>query len=531
MKKILALLLALTMVFTLCACGNTPAPTEATSTEAASTEAASTEAASTEAAATEATAPAEPKRTDLKIQLKTEPTTFDFQQDQSTARTLIGLNLFANLLTYDKDDNLIGELAETWSHNDDFSEWTFVLNPNAKFSDGSPVTADDVVYSFNRAKELAVIVAFSSIDSVEAVSEREVKFVLAATEVRFDHTVAGDGYCILSKAYMEGGADLTKEAAITSGPYYLDQWNLGSDIVLKANEYYVLGEPEIKEVDCIFIADDNTAIVAFESGQVDYITCGNTLLASEVETVETFDNVQFVPLESASYSHMGLNFGFEPFADKNVRKAINLCLNRDYFIAILGGMGIPAGVLPVFEGVGGYLPGYDIPAGDVEAAKAALAESAYPDGFTFKLSCFGSSVSLAENIQSQLKEIGIIVDIDQCPDNPTLIQKIINASYEGYITSYTGVDGDIGSFVGLYSSEGALNGDRPNDYGPKLVESKSLVGAEREAVLKEAYDIMADTVPYIGLYFKKGLFACSADLDFGVNTIHSYLQFDTMSWN
>ncbi len=526
MKKVLAMLLAMVMLFALCACGKT-AP-EAPANEAPANEAPANDAPGNETAPTE---PAEPKRTDLKIQLKTEPTTLDFHQDQSTARTYIGLNLFANLLTYDKDDNLIGELAETWSHNADFSEWTFVLNPNAKFSDGSPVTVEDVVYSFNRAKELAVIAAFKSIDSVEAVSESEVKFVLAATDVRFDHTVASDGYCILSKSYMEGGADLTKEAAVTSGPYYLDQWNLGSDIVLKANEYYVLGAPEIKEVDCIFIADNNTAIVAFESGQIDYLTCGTTLAASEVETVETFDNVQFVPLKSASYSHMGLNFGFGPFADKNVRKAIDLCLNRDYFVAILGGMGIPAGVLPVFDGVGGYLPGYDIPAGDVEAAKAALAESAYPDGFTFKLSCYGSSVAIAESVQSQLKEIGIIVDIDQCPDNPTLIQKIVNGSYEGYITSYTGVDGDIGSFSGLYSSEGALNGDRPNDYGPKLIEAKSLVGAEREAVLKEAYDIMADTVPYIGLYFKKGVFACSADLDFGVNTIHSYLQFDTMSWN
>ncbi len=499
MKKILSLLLALTMVLCLFASG------------------------------TSATAYAEAPST-LKIQLKTEPTTFDFQQDQTTARTYIGLNLFANLLTYDKDDNLIGELAETWSHSEDYSEWTFALKPDAKFSDGSAITVEDVVYTFNRAKELAVITAFKSINSVEAISESEVKFILAETDVRFDHTIASDGYCILSKAYMEGGADLTKEAAVTSGPYYLDQWTLGESIILKANENYVLGAPSIKEVDCIFIADNNTSIVAFESGQVDFITCGTTLAASEVETVETFDNVQFIPLKSAAYTHMGLNFGFEPFTDKNVRKAIDLCLNRDYFIAILGGMGIPAGVLPVFEGVGGYLPGYDIPSGDVEAAKAALAESAYPDGFTFTLSCYGSNVALAENIQSQLKEIGIIVDIDQCPDNSTLIQKIINGSYEAYITSYTGVDGDIGSFVGLYSSEGALNGDRPNEYGPLLQEAKALVGAEREAVLKEAYDMMEDVVPYIGLYFKKGVFACSADLDIGVNTIHSYLQFDTMSW-
>ena len=525
MKKILAMLLAMVMLFALCACGKT-AP-EAPANEAPANEAPANDAPGNETAPTE---PAEPKRTDLKIQFKTEPTTLDFQHDQTTARTLIGLNLFANLLTYDSSGNLKGELAESWDHNGDFTEWTFVLNPAAKFSDGSALTVDDVIYTFNRGLDSAFITEAVPLVSCEAIAENEVKIVLSEPKARFDYTLAGDGFCILSKAYMESGADLTTEAAITSGPYYLAEWNLGSDMVLKANEYYVLGAPSIKEVDCVFIADNNTALVALESGQVDYITAGTPLAASELETVQTFDNVQLVPLPRSTYAHMGINFQFGPFSDKNVRKAVDLCLNRDYFTAILGDMAMPAGVLPVFEGIGGYLPGYEIPSGDVEAARAALAESAYPDGFTFKISVYSpNNVSVAESIQDQLKEIGIIVDIDQCPDNPTLIQKILNGNYEAYITSYS-ADGDVGGFAGLYSSESALNFDRPNDYGPLLKKSQSLVGAERDEVLKEAYALLEEEIPYIGLYFPRGYMACSADLDYGIATIQCWLRFATMSW-
>lgn len=525
MKKILALLLAMTMLFALCACGSkTEAPAAAPAQEAA---APAEEAA---APAEEAAAPAEAKRTDLKIQFATEPSTLDFHQNQETARTQITQNMFANLVTYD-NSGLIGELAESWSYNEDFTEWTFVIKSGAKFSDGSDITLDDIVYSMNRGLEINFIPEYAQVVSCEAISDNEIKFTLNAPNTLFDRTIAGDGFNVLSKAYMESGADLSIEAGITSGPYYLESWTPGSEMVLKANEGYVLGAPAIKEVDCIFIADTNTAVVALESGQVDYITAnGSSLTASEVETVQTFDNVQFVPLSSANYVHMALNFNYEPFADKNVRQAMDLCINRDYLCAILGGLGTPAGRLPTYEGIGGYLPGYDVLGGDLEAAKAKLAESAYPDGFSFVFSCTAKYLPVVESVQAQLKEIGIIVDIDQCVDFPTVNQKMIDGSYQASIYGYTSVTGDIGAFAGLYDTDTANNWDRPNEYGPLLAQSVSLVGAERDALLKEAYDIMYDYVPYLGMYFGQGFFACSEDLDFGVNSVTKQLLFGTMSW-
>lgn len=277
MKKFLALLLALIMVFALCACGKDPAPAAAPAADAS--------AAAPADAAEPAAEQAAPKRTDLKVQMGSEPDSLDPQTNNTSANTLVTQNLYACLLTHDAEGKAIGELAETWSYSDDLTEWNFVLKDGAKFSDGSDLTADDVIFTMERGIELAFREDFALFASVEKVSDKEVKFVLNAPNALFEHKI-GD-IPILSKAYVESGADLTKEAAVTSGPYYLEQWNIESDLLLKANPYYVGGEPAIKEVDVVIITDPNTAIVAFESGQVDYVMGKASLTASEIETVST----------------------------------------------------------------------------------------------------------------------------------------------------------------------------------------------------------------------------------------------------
>ena len=523
MKKAIAILLALVML--LCcftACGKTEdAPAAGNDAPAAGNDA--------PAAGNDAGDAAEPKRTDLKVQLNAEPTTLDFHNDQTTARTYIGLNLFANLLTYDEEGNLVGELAESWSNNDDLTEWTFKIKTGAKFSDGSEITIDDVIYSFQRGKDAGFLADYQKIESIEAISDTEVKFTLTAPNGRFGYALANDGWCILSKAYMESGADLTTEAAVTSGAYYLADWTMGTSMTLKANEGYVLGAPEIKEVECVFIPDRNTAVVALESKQVDLLTNGGTLNAAEMEVVETFDGVKFVPRASTSFTVFCPNFQFAPFSDVNVRKAVNLAIDRDYILAMLGGAQTAAGIIPINEQIGGYLPGYEPATRDVEAAKALMAESTQPNGFTFTVLCNASYVPVCEAIQAQLGEIGITMEIEQVADASVIVERINAGTMEAFVTGYSGVTGDIGSWAGLYG--GMFNGDKGNEYGPMITAADGLFGAERDAHLKATYDLMTEVVPTIGLYFNNGSWACDENLNFGINNITTYLRFGTMSWN
>ena len=136
MKKTLAILLCLVMLLScFTACGKAEEKSEAAAPEAGNE--AAPEAGNEAAAEGEAE---EAKRTDLKVQLNGEPTTLDFHADQTTARSNVSYNLYANLVTYGEDGKLMGELAETWSSNEELTEWTFTLKDGAKFSDGSDIT-------------------------------------------------------------------------------------------------------------------------------------------------------------------------------------------------------------------------------------------------------------------------------------------------------------------------------------------------------------------------------------------------------
>lgn len=504
MKKIIAIVLALVMTFALCACGKAEPKQVATGE----------------------------KRTDLKVQLAAEPTTLDFQAASVDATSLLAWNLNSNLLTYDLDGNIVGDLAEKWEYNDDITEWTFMLRDGIKFSDGSEITADDVVFSINRGKEMAFNSYYEQIVSCEAVSDKEIKIVLSAPNSVFDRQLAMDAFGILSKAYIEGGADLSSEAAVTSGPYYLAEWNAESDMLLKANEFYYAGIPAITDVDIVFIADQNTAMIALESNQVDYVV--SILTAGDVENVKSADGIQLVDTNRTSYVMMCPNFLYEPFADANVRRAMNLAINRNDFSALLGGLCTPAGPLDIQEGIGGYIEGYGkAPVADIEKAKQYMQESGYPDGFEFELMTIADYVQIAESIQSQLKEIGITVNIKECADISTIDEAAVTGEYQGCIEILNNVIGDISGAGLIYDPDNILclnHHTEGNEYGKALTQCVAFDGDERVKMLEESYKMVEDLVPYIGCYYPILYNACSADLNYGMQIPTSFARFATMSW-
>lgn len=514
MKKAIAILLCLMMLVScFTACG------KAEDTPVADNKAEAEDSGAADAA----------KRTDLKIQLVEEPASMDSHNDTSLARAYVALNLHANLLTFDENGQLVGELAESWSHNDELTEWTFVLKQGAKFSDGSDITVDDVIYTFQRGKDVGVRDDFKNVASIEALSDTEVKFTLSSPNGRLDYGFAGDGFGIMSKAYVESGADLTSEAAVTSGPYHLVDWTMGTSMTLKANDTYVLGAPEIKDVEFIFIPDRNTAVVALESGQIDILCNGGTLNTAEIEVVETFDGIQFVPRLSTTLINFVPNHRFEPFSDVNIRKAIDLAIDRDYLVAMTGKTRTPAGLIPATEQIGGYLPGYEAHARDLEAAKALMAESSYPDGFSFTVLANSSNVVACEGLQAQLRDIGITMEVEQVANASVIMERVKEGSLDAFCTGVTGRNGDVTGWIKLFNGDYTLNKD--NEYAPMLAASNGLVGEERDAMLKEAYDLITEDVPVWPLYWNDGCWACDENLNFGVNNIFSYLRCNTMSWN
>ncbi len=486
-------------------------------------------------AASPVAAVADSGREDVRIQFYEEPPTADIMYDASVSTGILGSNLYAYLFELDENGEPTGALADSWEWNDDYTAVTVTLKDGIKFSDGSEITAEDVVFSMERGKEAGFSTYFSYIDSVTANGDKEVTFTLTQPYTVFLYALTTCYFGIMSKAAVEGGMDVSKAPNVTSGPYYIDAWNMGSDIVLKANEYYYEGEPEIKTADLIFMGDENTALTALQSGDIDFMMSVLGLSGSAKTQIEETEGLHTIPFNNTAYTFMSLNHDVEYFADVNVRKAIDCAINReDIILASVDGMATPASI-PIQEGLGGYLDGYEATAYDVEKAKEYMAESAYPDGFSFTLLCGTPSwKKVGTTIQAELAEIGITVNIEE-QEVGTIVTNITGGNYEAAIISWSNACGDVSNLSPMYDTvETSMNlaNIKDDTIINAMNASSQVTGADREPYLKEAYDAIMDTVPYVSIYWPDGYYAAAdgLNMDAPIGIIGQFL-IKSMSWS
>ena len=523
MRKVTALAVSLVLgASMLAACGG------GDKTEAAASAASAASSAEAETATENA------GRDDVKIQFYEEPPTADNHNDASISTGIIGANINASLFKLSEDGEPVGALADSWEWNDDFTAVTITLKDDIKFSDGSDITAEDVVFSMERGKEAGFSTYYAYIDSVTANGDKEVTFSLTQPYAVFLYALSTVNFPVLSKAAIEGGMDIGRTPNVTSGPYYIEAWNVGSDMVLKANEYYYEGAPEIKTADLIFMGDENTALTALQSGDIDFMMSILGLTGSAKSQVEDSEGLHTIPFLNTAYTFLSLNQDLEYFADENVRKAIDCAINRDDIIlAAVDGMGTPASI-PIQEGYGGYLDGYSPTAYDVDKAKEYMAASAYPDGFEFTVLC-GTPAwkKVGTTIQSELAEIGITVNIEE-QEVGTVVTNMFDGNYEAAIMSWSNACGDVSNLSPIYDTyETSLNLCNMKDSAIIDAMNKSFAVDvdERDEYLKEAYDAMMDQAQYISIYWPDGYYAAKDGLELSskIGVIGEFLIKD-MSW-
>ncbi len=473
-------------------------------------------------------------RDDVKIQFYEEPPTSDNMYDASISTGIVASELYSMLVRVDENGELEGALAESWEWNDDYSAVTMTLRDGIKFSDGSDITVDDVVFSMKRGMEAGFSNYYAYIKDVEATGEKDVTFTLTQPYTVFLYALTTPYFSIMSKAAVEGGMDVGKLPNVTSGPYYMEAWNIGSDIVLKANEYYWEGVPEIKTAQLIFMGDENTALTALQSGDIDFMMSMLTLSGSAKSQVEETEGLHIIPFDNTAYTFMSLNQDLEYFKDENVRKAIDCGINRDDIIlAAVDGMGTPAGI-PIQEGRGGYVDGYSTTAYDLDKAKEYLAASAYPDGFSFTLLC-GTPAwkKVGTTMQSELAELGITVNIEE-QEVGTVVTNMVEGNYEAALISWSNGSGDVTNLSPMYDTYNpSMNLCNTTDSTiiDAMNASAEVIGEERVPHLKEAYDALLDTCPYIPVYWPDGYYAAKDGLELSskIGVIGEFLIKD-MSW-
>ena len=229
----------------------------------------------------------EKKKEELVLSVGGEP---DAGFDPTTGWGRYGSPLFqSTLLKRDHDLNIVNDIATNYEVSEDGKVWTVILRDDVKFSDGKPLTAADVKFTFETALNNGSVVDLNVLEKVEAVDDHTVKFTLKEAQTTFINSLVVTGI-VPKHAY---GKDYA-ENPIGSGPYQLVQWDKGQQLIVKANPEYYGKKPYFQKITFLFLSEDAT-FAAAQAGNVDVAAIPASFSKQQVpgmrlETVKSVDN-------------------------------------------------------------------------------------------------------------------------------------------------------------------------------------------------------------------------------------------------
>lgn len=315
---------------------------------------------------------------DLILAVGAEP---DAGFDPTTGWGRYGSPLFqSTLLKRDNELNVIHDLATNYEISEDGLTWTVNLREDVVFTDGESLTAADVKYTFETARDGGSVLDLSVLENVETEGDYTVKFTLKEPRSTFIHSLITTGI-VPEHAHGDGYS----EKPIGSGPFQFVQWDKGQQLIIEKNPNYYNNQPYFEKITFLFLGED-AAFAAAKAGDVDmaYIPAAfsqQQVAGMRLEAVQTVDNrgVQFPYVPSGDATEDGHPIGNDVTADPVIRKAINIAIDRQALVdGVLEGYGTPA-----YTSVDG-LPWWNhetvIEDGDMEAARALLQEAGWLAG-------------------------------------------------------------------------------------------------------------------------------------------------------
>ncbi|MBP1326983.1 peptide/nickel transport system substrate-binding protein [Leucobacter exalbidus] len=448
-------------------------------------------------------------------------TDLDLHQ-QITANNAFAIDkIFEPLVSFDADGKIIAWLAD-YEVSGDGLTYTFTLHDGVKFSDGTEVTPEDVVFSITRHLEMegSPLPIEAPVDTIEATGDREITITLKSAYTPFLSELAGFSNGVLPKDF--GGANEAEffKSPVGTGPWVLDEWDPNGDLSFVKNEHYWQdGKPYLDGLVYKFVADPTQLQQQLVAGQVDAVE-----QVPAANSAEVGGNAALQLIEAAGWSADQVFFNTlnEHFADEHVRRAIAHAIDRDG-IAQATGFGtseVANALVPTAIEYSANDQGYGL-AYDVDAAKAELAKSKFADGFATTLAIRNDRpefAQIAQIVQEQLAAIDIDVTIESL-DYAVFKERVYaNLDYDfmlnngqadapdpnGIISFQTDVTGFSKSYWTSFSDP-EVN---------KLVEQGRTTadGPEREKIYFKIQKLLAEKAPFIPLSFPANLQGTTASV-------------------
>lgn len=467
MKKKLSVLLVLTMLFTLflTACGNDKkddgkAEKKETVTEAKVDEEKEADKADDKEESKEE---ADDKEESAKVKdsliyaVNGEPSNLDPTRSSDNIASQVFRQIFDTIIHMEADGTLNPGLATEFEVVDDGKAVIYTIREGVTFHNGDEMTVKDVAFSLNRAIESEFTSEYTSMmESAEVVEgENKVRLNLKYPFAGVNSCVAK--ICVLSEAVVEELGDDHGMNPVGTGPYEFVEFKKGDQIKLKAYEGYYRGVAEIKDLTFKIITEPSTAVVALETGDIDFLV--NPARVERQRLIDS-DKLQYHETEVSGNNYIAFNNTDGPFADKTLRQAISYAIDKEsVMIGSLEGAGLVIDN-PIPRAHFGFSEDVKANPYDPEKAKELLAEAGYKEGeLSITLKSMESELyrKPTEIIQDQLTQIGINAEVEVMERGAALEDIYENSRYGMAVWSMIYEYPDADSLYPFFHSKGGLN--------------------------------------------------------------------------
>lgn len=450
-----------------------------------------------------------------------------------SASHAIAGSIYEGLLEYDENLNLRGAIAESWQVSPDNREITFHLRRGLKWQDGTPLTSQDVLATYRTIIDPQTLTPYAGdYQLVKEATAPDAHTFKVTYDQPFSPALASWATLYILPAHKLDDTKLIKDNPLVtqpvgSGPYLLQKWSRGSDVVLKANPDYRKGEPHITYQRTRLITDLDAQFMELRAGRID--TMGltpvqYTRLTEKPKFTSRFEKYRYL---SNGYTYLAFNLKNRLFTDKKVRQALSFAAPRESIIrGVLLDQGEPI-TGPFKPGTWAYNDKLKPYPYDLAKAKAMLAEAGWRDtngdgildknGKPFHFTVVTNQgndqrIKTAEILQYAFKQVGVDMQI-QVQEWSTLIENTINPrAFEAIVLGWSmSVEPD--PFDIWHSSKtkprefNFIGFNNPEADRLMVAARRTFDQAERKKYLDQFQEIVHDEQPYLFLYAPYSLVA------------------------
>ena len=461
--------------------------------------------------------------------------------------------IYNGLVKYDKDLNLVGDLAESWEVSPDGLVITFPLRKGVMWQDGHEFTSHDVLYTYRVTIDPKTPTAYAEdFKQVKKVETPDSYTVRVTYDHPFAPALASWGSSILPAHLLEG-KDITKtelaRKPVGTGPYRLKEWVAGQKVSLEVYDNYFEGKPYLARVVDRLIPDTATMYLELKAGGIDMMNLTPVQYQRQTVGKKFLSQFNKYRYPASSYVYMGYNLRNPLFSDVRVRRAMTHAINKQEIIhGVLLGMGqIAKG--PYKPGTWAWNPDIRDPAYDPAAARKLLAEAGWRDsdgdglldkgGKPFQFTVLTNQgnaerLKTAQIIQQRLRAVGIDMKIRVIEWASFITHFIDKRNFEAVILGWTlGQDPDI--FDVWHSSKTGkkeLNfiGYQNAEVDRLIIEGRGTFDQEkRKRCYWRIQEILAEEQPYTFLYVPDALPVVSARIR-GIEPAPLGISYNFIKW-